>query len=188
MTTVRLNRLLTYINVLIGIVLAAGIVLIFWYAVRPLPKTSGSLSVPISQAASATRDDLGVPHVKAASVEDALFVQGYVTAQDRLWQMDIVRRAAAGELSEVIGRRTVELDMASRRLRIRRMAEEHARTLPEQDRAYIAAYARGVNHFIETHRNDCRSSSRCCSMIHGRGQWRTHCASHCKWCGTSRPP
>jgi penicillin G amidase len=154
MTEVRLNRLLKYINVLIGIVLVAGIALIFWFAVRPLPKTSGTIPVPITKTATATRDELGVPHIRAATVEDALFVQGYVTAQDRLWQMDIVRRAAAGELSEVIGRRTLELDAASRRLRIRRLAEEHARALPEQDRAYIAAYARGVNHFIETHRNN----------------------------------
>ena len=82
------------------------------------------------------------PHIKAATREDALFVQGYVTAQDRLWQMDIMRRAAAGELSEVVGRATIELDREARRLRIGRLAEEHSRTLPPQDRAYLAAYAR----------------------------------------------
>ena len=59
------------------------------------------------------RDNLGVPHIKAATIEDALFVQGYVTAQDRLWQMDILRRAAAGELSEVVGRATLEMDQRS---------------------------------------------------------------------------
>jgi penicillin G amidase len=149
---VRLNRLLKYLNVLIGIVFVVALALVYWFAVRPLPKTSGSISVPLAQPATATRDDLGVPHIKAASIEDALFVQGYVTAQDRLWQMDILRRAAAGELSEVIGLRSVALDQESRRLRIRRLAEEHARALPAADRTFIAAYARGVNHFIETHR------------------------------------
>ncbi|HYP06299.1 MAG TPA: penicillin acylase family protein [Bryobacteraceae bacterium] len=150
---VRLNRLLKYLNVLIGLVFLVAIALIYWYAVRPLPKTSGAVSVPVSRPATATRDDLGVPHIKAATVEDALFVQGYVTAQDRLWQMDILRRAAAGELSEVIGARTVDMDREARRLRIRRLAEQHAGALPPADRAYIAAYARGVNHYIETHRD-----------------------------------
>jgi penicillin amidase len=67
--------------------------------------------------------------------------------------MDLMRRAAAGELSEVVGRATLELDREARRLRMRRLAEEHSRALPPQDRAYLAAYARGVNQFIETHRN-----------------------------------
>src|SRR5581483_11521213 len=78
---------------------------------------------------------------------------GYATAQDRLWQMDALRRLAAGELSEVLGASTLELDREARRLRMRRIAEEHARMLPAADRAVFAAYARGVNYFIETHRN-----------------------------------
>ena len=68
------------------------------------PKTSGEIHAPISARATVTRDSLGVPHIKAGSVEDALFLQGYVTAQDRLWQMELIRRFAAGELSEVLGR------------------------------------------------------------------------------------
>ena len=99
-----------------------------------------------------TRDISVFPTSKPQRVEDALFLQGYSTAQDRLWQMDVLRRAASGELSEVIGTRTLEMDRESRRLRIRRLAEEHARALPTEDRSHIAAYARGVNHFIETHR------------------------------------
>ena len=67
--------------------------------------------------------------------------------------MDVLRRLAAGELSEVLGPSTLELDREARRLRMRRIAEEHARTLPPADRAVFAAYARGVNYFIETHRN-----------------------------------
>lgn len=152
MPEVRLNRLLKYLNVLIGVILAATIGVVYWFAIRPLAKTSGSISVPITQPASVIRDDLGVPHIQAATVEDALFLQGYTTAQDRLWQMDLLRRAAGGELSEVIGVKTIELDLQARRLRIRRLAEEHAQKLPAQDRAHIAAYVRGVNFFIETHR------------------------------------
>jgi penicillin amidase len=98
-------------------------------------------------------DARGVPHISAASLEDALFIQGYVTAQDRLWQMDGLRRLAAGELSEIVGPSALESDRDSRRLRIRRIAETGYMGLPGADRAALAAYARGVNHFIATHRN-----------------------------------
>ena len=121
-------------------------------AYLPLAQTSGRISAPISARATIARDSLGVPHISAANWEDAVFLQGYATAQDRLWQMDALRRLAAGELSEVIGSRTLEVDREARRLRMRRVAEEQCRTLPESDREALAAYARGVNYFIETHR------------------------------------
>lgn len=124
---------------------------IYWIAYRPLPQTSGELAAPISKKASVVRDKFGVPHITAATFEDALFLQGYVTAQDRLWQMDGLRRLAGGELAEVIGPAALEADKESRQLRMRRMAEEHYRALPSADRAVFAAYARGVNFFIETH-------------------------------------
>jgi penicillin amidase len=92
-----------------------------------------------------------VPHIRASSLEDALFVQGYVTAQDRLWQMDGLRRAAAGDLAEIVGKIALESDRESRRLRMRRIAEEAYTSLPPADRAAFGAYARGVNAFIATH-------------------------------------
>ena len=131
--------------------IVAALAAVYWVAYRPLPQTSGELSAPISQKGTVVRDALGVPHIAAASIDDAIFLQGYVTAQDRLWQMDALRRLAAGELSEVIGPATLETDRESRRLRMRRTAEAHVRTLPPADRAIFAAYARGVNHFIRTH-------------------------------------
>ena len=131
------------------VVLAA---LVYWYAWRPLPQTSGRLRAAVSQRATVDRDALGVPHISAASLADALFVQGFVTAQDRLWQMDSLRRWAAGRLSEVAGTQALEEDRRNRALRLERLTEEHARSLPAEDRAALAAYARGVNFFIETHR------------------------------------
>jgi penicillin amidase len=122
-------------------------------AFRPLPQTSGQIGdVPISGRATIARDALGVPHISASTWEDAIFLQGFVTAQDRLWQMDALRRLAAGELSEIIGPSTIELDREARRLRMRRMVEEHYRRIAASDRAVLAAYARGINYFIETHR------------------------------------
>jgi penicillin amidase len=137
--------------ILIVLLLAAAAV--YWFAWRPLPQISGAVAVPISQRATVERDALGVPHISAATVEDALFAQGYVTAQDRLWQMDALRRLAAGRLAEVFGSRLLESDKEARRLRMERIAESDAERLPAADRAVMAAYARGVNFFIKTHRN-----------------------------------
>lgn len=86
-------------------------------------------------------------------MDDAIFLQGYVTAQDRLWQMDAIRRLAAGDLAEVAGPRALESDIDARRLRLRRLAEQYANTVAPGDRRWLAAYARGVNHFIDTHRD-----------------------------------
>jgi penicillin G amidase len=132
--------------------LVLGLLALYWIAYRPLAQTSGQISAPISARATVARDALGIPHISAANWEDAIFLQGFVTAQDRLWQMDALRRLAAGELSELIGSRTLELDREARRLRMRRIAEDQYRTLPDADRAVLAAYARGVNYFIETNR------------------------------------
>ena len=124
---------------------------VYRVAYRPLPQTSGTINAPISKPATVLRDAVGVPHISAASIDDALFLQGYVTAQDRLWQMDALRRLAAGELSEIVGAAALEADRDARRLRMRRIAEALALTLPPADRAVLAAYARGVNYFIQTH-------------------------------------
>ncbi len=132
--------------------LIAGLIAVYWVAYRPLAQVSGRITAPISRRATIVRDSLGVPHISAGSWEDAVFLQGFVTAQDRLWQMDAMRRLAAGDLSEIIGPATLELDREARRLRMRRNAEEQYKTLPAADRAVLAAYARGVNYFIETHR------------------------------------
>ena len=149
----HLGRVLKFINLSIAVLLLAALFAAYWMAYRPLAQTSGQIAAPISAQATVIRDALGVPHISAAIWEDAVFLQGFVTAQDRLWQMDALRRLAAGELSEIIGSSALELDREARRLRMRRMAEEHYRTLPLADRAVLAAYARGVNYFIETHRD-----------------------------------
>jgi penicillin G amidase len=149
---VALSRLTFYFNVIVGILLVVILALLYWFGWRVLPKTSGEIAAPLSAPGSITRDSMGVAHIEAASVEDALFLQGYAMAQDRLFQMDALRRFAAGELSEILGRRTLESDQAVRRLRLRRIAEQMVRTLPAEDRAYLSAFCRGVNHFIDTHR------------------------------------
>ncbi len=126
----------------------------YWIALRPLAVTSGSISGPRFPDAVAGRDRLGVPHIEAHSIPDALWVQGYVTAQDRLWQMDIFRRVSAGELSEIFGPSMLDRDRESRVLGLKRAALAARARLPAEDRALFAAYAAGVNAFIESHRGN----------------------------------
>src|SRR5579864_6721088 len=98
-----MNRFLKLVNIGIALAVLVALSAIYWIAYRPLPQTSGTVSAPVDHQATASRDRLGVPHITAAALDDALFVQGYVTAQDRLWQMDGLRRAAAGDLAEIVG-------------------------------------------------------------------------------------
>ena len=116
-----MNRILKYVNILIALLLVVLLVGVYWIAWRPLPQVSGTIPAPISSSATVTRDALGVPHIRAATDDDALFLQGYVTAQDRLWQMDGLRRFAGGDLSEIVGPAALDSDKEVRRLRLRRI-------------------------------------------------------------------
>ena len=147
-----MNRILKFINGLIALALLVAAGATYWFAIRVIPQRSGSLPLNVSAAATVTRNELGVPQIKAASLEDAFYLQGYVSAQDRLFQMEATRRFASGELSEVLGRATLEQDLRARRLRLRRVAEMHAERLDAAQKKVFAAYARGVNDFLRAHR------------------------------------
>ncbi|HET9300313.1 MAG TPA: penicillin acylase family protein, partial [Candidatus Polarisedimenticolaceae bacterium] len=95
------------------------------------------------------RDDLGVPRVVARSEADAVFALGWLHGQERFFQMDLMRRRAAGELSEIVGGSTVEMDKASRFHRFRWRAGRVVAALPSEDRALLAAYTEGVNAGLE---------------------------------------
>ncbi|HLJ17878.1 MAG TPA: penicillin acylase family protein [Bryobacteraceae bacterium] len=146
------NRAVKYINLSIAVLLGVFLAATYWYAWRPLPQISGNLSAPISANATIARDALGVPHISAANWEDAVFLQGFVTAQDRMWQMDALRRLAGGTLAQVAGPAALDSDREARRLRLSRIAEEQVHHLPLGDLKLFDAYARGVNYFLETHR------------------------------------
>ncbi len=131
--------------------LAAGGVIFFLR--RFLPKTQGTLAVPGLQGrVEIIRDRWAVPHIYADSADDLFFAQGYVHAQDRLWQMEFQRRLAAGRLSEVVGEATVEYDRIFRTLGIYRAAEADAAALDDEARRALDAYAAGVNAYIAARR------------------------------------
>src|SRR5215475_16125582 len=89
-----------------------------------LPQLDGQLRLPgLSAAVTVRRDQHGVPHIEAANLDDLFEAQGYVTAQDRLWQMDMARRMAAGEAAELLGSKLLEHDRVQRVLGVRANAE-----------------------------------------------------------------
>ncbi|WP_035351221.1 penicillin acylase family protein [Edaphobacter aggregans] len=120
-----------------------------------LPQIDGTLTVPgLSAPVAVQRDAHGVPHIRAASLDDLVFAQGFVTAQDRLFQMDLLRRHAAGELAEVIGPSLLEHDRIQRTLQLRATADRAVSTLPAAQLRYVEIYARGVNASIALQRSN----------------------------------
>jgi penicillin amidase len=114
-----------------------------------LPRLDGDVHLAgFSAPATVRRDAHGVPHIEAATQDDLFMAQGYVTAQDRLWQMDTMRRNADGELAEILGPSLIKHDKAQRVLQIRMTARRIYANMPAADRARLDDYARGVNQFI----------------------------------------
>jgi penicillin G amidase len=146
----RLGSLLKTLLILFAL---SGIALCgyFYYAaLLALPRLDGPVRVPgLSAPVKVTRDDHGVPTIDAANLEDLFFAQGYVTAQDRLWQMDAMRRFAAGELAEVLGPSQLQHDREQRILGLRDVARRSLQQYSARDRSYVDAYTRGVNAYIQ---------------------------------------
>ncbi|MGC1492342.1 MAG: penicillin acylase family protein, partial [Candidatus Acidiferrum sp.] len=133
---------------------AAGLVA-WWLIYRPLPQLDGTISLPgLQKEVIVKRDQWGVPHIRAASLEDAVEAQGYVMAQDRLWQLDLMRRASRGQLSEIVGPLALKSDRQFRIYGFSRIAEREYAAMDKDSRALMEAYARGVNDFIDQHQKN----------------------------------
>jgi penicillin amidase len=116
---------------------------------RPLARTAGKLTLPgLDASVQVTRDRWGVPHIYAQSVADLFAAQGYVHAQDRLWQMELQRRTGHGRLSEVFGPIAIDSDRFMRVLGFNRIVQHEAELLDGEARVVVDAYVRGVNAYI----------------------------------------
>jgi len=138
---------------LFGLLILAAVAGYGYYTAHSaLPQLDGRLRIEgLSAPVTITRDGHGVSTIEAATLEDVLFAQGYVTAQDRLWQMDVIRRAGSGELSEILGADTLKFDREQRVLGLRAAAKKSLSGASPRDLAFFEAYARGVNAYIQTH-------------------------------------
>lgn len=119
---------------------------------RPLPTVDGDQRLlGLNERAEVLRDRYGVPHIFATDDHDMEFLQGYVTAQDRLWQMDVYRRAAEGRLAEIFGEPALDSDREMRTIGLARAAALDLSAASPHALSDLQAYADGVNKFLEQH-------------------------------------
>ena len=145
-----------WLTILGALVLLIALVVLFviYLFRRSLPQTSGKLRVPgLTAPVEILRDEWGVPHIYAANQDDLFFAQGYVHAQDRLWQMEMNRRLCYGTLSELFGSIALDTDRLLRTLGFGRAAAKDLTVLDESVRHVLDVYARGVNAFIAQNPN-----------------------------------
>jgi len=141
--------------------------LLYYWARKAKPRTQGALCIPgLGEKVRVLWAPYAIPHVFASNELDLFLAQGYLHAQERLWQMDFNRRLVSGRLAEILGERplpwkelsvrlrdkgTVELDYFVRLMGIRRAARASLRLLPQELVDRLQAYSEGVNRYIETH-------------------------------------
>lgn len=139
------RRLLAGLAVLL-LLATGGVATALWHT---LPNGSHQATIPgLSAPATVELDENAIPRIRAATMRDAAAVLGYLHASERLFQMDLMRRAAAGELSEIAGPVALSSDRMMRTLGLRRSAEQSAASLDPDTKATLEAYAAGVNAHI----------------------------------------
>ena len=129
------------------VVCVALVIGLAWWALRQsLPQIEGTATAPaLGNEATIERDARGIPVITAATRTDLAFALGFAHGQDRFFQMDLSRRLAAGELSELFGEVALKQDRRTRRFGFRAVARRVVEATPAQERGLVEAYARGVN-------------------------------------------
>lgn len=118
-------------------------------AAKRVPATTGDVRAPVKAAVSLERDPRGLPHIRAKNDRDLFVAFGYAMAQDRLFQLDYLRRKGAGRLAEVMGAEALQSDVLARTVGLRRIAETEWERLPEETRTLLTSFTAGVNAVIE---------------------------------------
>jgi penicillin G amidase len=142
---------------LIGVVIALALIAVVavgavWYVKRAQPDYEAAVTdAAVAKPVEVWRDSSGVPHVWAQSITDMLFAQGYLHAEERLWQMEMFRRVAEGRLAEIVGETMVTTDRFLRTLGIWQAAAANLQRLDAEQKQLLDAYVAGVNHYIEHH-------------------------------------
>ncbi len=141
------------------LVLSAAVVLLIAACRRPpetpapvppaMPQTDGTLALPgLTAPATVVRDRWGIPHITASNLDDLFFAQGVVQSQDRLFQMDLWRRAAQGRLAETLGANFIERDAMTRRFQFRGRVEDEWAAYGPDARRIATAFTRGINAWV----------------------------------------
>jgi penicillin G amidase len=139
-------RLVKYLGAALALLVVAALLSVYLTLRASLPRLQGEQHQPgLSAAVRITRDARGVPTIEATNRDDLAYASGFLHAQDRFFQMDLSRRLAAGELSELVGAAALEQDRKARLFRFRMVAGQVVAQLSPEQRALVEAYTRGVN-------------------------------------------
>ncbi|MGL4491181.1 MAG: penicillin acylase family protein, partial [Rhizobiaceae bacterium] len=134
------------------IILVAPALGLWFVAQRALPTLDGVLTInALYRLVTVKFDERAIPYIEASSDGDAYFVQGYVTAAQRMFQMDILRRSAEGSLSEVFGNNCIARDKLMHTVGIERLAAAEAKKISPQANPSLQSYTRGVNAYLSSH-------------------------------------
>ena len=117
-----------------------------------LPNLNETIHAPsLKSKVKIIRDEWSVPHIYADNKEDLFFAQGYVHAQERLWQMELTRRVISGRLSEVIGKDALNVDRIARIMGFKALGKADEKEFEKEPLfPYLESYVRGINHFMAT--------------------------------------
>lgn len=140
-----MRRFLWIFVVMPALVLVGGYLAMTWR----LPR-SFTLATNVSKPVRVERDKYGIPHITAESIEDAIYALGYVMCEDRMWQLDVLRRLSTGRMSEFFGAGALELDKFIRNMKLARSAEDDISSLSPEDLQIGQNFVRGINDAAHT--------------------------------------
>ena len=150
----------TWLKITLGILISFLLIIIIggyiFYRMlnNSLPMYEGSLSVPgLKNNVEIYFDSLAIPYIYASNDEDAAFALGYLHAQERMFIMDVIRRAGEGRLSEVFGKETLPFDKMFRTIGIKQTAEMIKRKMNSDALKILEAYSGGVNYYINKYKS-----------------------------------
>ncbi len=148
----RFTRFVIGFSCTLLIVLVTAALFLRHLVTKSFPVTRGSIQITALHApVQVYRDEYGVPHIQAGDTHDLMMATGYVHAQDRLWQMDLMRRAGEGRLAEVLGKPALDLDLLFRTIDLRDVAARIEEAMHPESRQILEDYAAGVNAYIADH-------------------------------------
>ena len=149
-----IKRVVVILLVVALVGLVAGVGALTWITARAMPQVDGELRIPgLTAGATVKRDINGVAQISADTPHDLFMAQGFVHAQERMWQMEVWRHISAGRLSELFGKGSIDQDRFIRTLGWRQAAERDLAGLAPDTRAVLDDYASGVNAWLDANRD-----------------------------------
>lgn len=150
-----MKKILLILTVLIAVVFIGGFAYLYHVKTKSLPNYSEDIQLKgITDEIEVIRDQQGIPHIYAKNEKDLYMAVGYVMAQDRMWQMDLLRRVTTGRLSEIFGEKTVKADLLMRALQMPKKSAMILDSLAPEIRQSLEYFANGVNQYLQNNKDN----------------------------------